>query len=91
MDLREDGANNIIFFMQVTLTFHAGMEAIGYEWGTTVKHKQRHNKSPDHESHHSIAKVLSNYGGKFGSSNVYKYDTMNGKQINNLIYIFTCY
>ena len=57
------------------------MEAIGYEWGTTVKHRQHKNRSPDHESHHSIAKILSSYGGKFGSSQTYKDDTMNGKRI----------
>lgn len=54
------------------------MEAIGYEWGTTSKHAKRQNSSPDHVSHSAIASVLSNYGGKFGASNVYKFETMNG-------------
>ena len=73
--------------MQITITFHAGMEAIGYEWGTTIKHNQRRNKSPDHLSHQSIAKVLSSYGGTFGASRPYKYDTMNGERIIRKVYI----
>ena len=38
--------------IQIVTTFHGGMEAIGYEWGTEDKLGTPKDKSPDHNSHH---------------------------------------
>ena len=63
--------------IQITTTFHGGMEALGYLWGTTDKMKRPSDKCPDHNSHHHIASILSKYAGGFERSPPYKYDTMN--------------
>lgn len=59
---------------QLALTFHGGMEAIGYEWGApTWKSK----KSPDDLAQQEIADAYSRYaGGWFGTRN-YQYGPMN--------------
>ena len=63
--------------IQIVVTFHGGMEAIGYEWGTEDKAGSLRDKSPDHNSHHQIASILSKYSGGFERSPPYRYDTMN--------------
>ena len=68
-------ANSLI---QLVATFHGGMEAIGYEWGTTTKRYKPKDRSPDHNSHHGIATILSTFSGGFDETPPYKYDTMNG-------------
>jgi hypothetical protein len=59
---------------QLALTFHAGMEVVGYEWGapTWLNHF-----SPDHTAQDSIASAYSRYGGGWGQSSPYNYGTMN--------------
>ena len=59
---------------QLALTFHGGMEVVGYEWGapTWLGHY-----SPDHTAQDSIASAYSRYGGGWSKSKPYNYGTMN--------------
>ena len=59
---------------QLSLTFHGGMEVVGYEWGapTWLGHL-----SPDDEAEKTIAAAYSQYGGGFKNSKPYNYGTMN--------------
>lgn len=59
---------------QLSLTFHGGMEVVGYEWGapTWLGHL-----SPDHTAQDVIGAAYSQYGGGFATSPAYKYGTMN--------------
>lgn len=47
---------------QIVVTFHGGMVALGYEWGS-LNHKKPHDKSPDHASHASIGKIMEIFAG----------------------------
>jgi len=58
---------------QLSLTFHGGMEAIGYEWGAP---SYKNFKSPDHFSQVDIASAYSRYAGK-ASGRTYPYGEMN--------------
>lgn len=64
---------------QLSLTFHAGMSAIGYEWGAPTYGII--TKSPDDIAQHEIAQGYSNYAGKLPSTiqevQAYPYGTMN--------------
>ena len=59
---------------QLSLTFHGGMEVVGYEWGapTWLGHL-----SPDDQAESVIGAAYSQYGGSFATSPVYKFGTMN--------------
>ncbi|CAB9498921.1 Zinc carboxypeptidase [Seminavis robusta] len=59
---------------QLSLTFHAGMEVVGYEWGapTWMGHL-----SPDDTAQATIGRAYSEYGGTFKGSTPYNYGTMN--------------
>lgn len=59
---------------QLSLTFHGGMEVVGYEWGapTWLEHL-----SPDDQGQSVIGAAYSKYGGNFKTSPAYKYGTMN--------------
>lgn len=59
---------------QLSLTYHGGMEVIGYEWGAPT---WLGSLSPDHIAQNSIAKAYSDYGGGFKTSKPYQYGTMN--------------
>jgi hypothetical protein len=59
---------------QLALTFHGGMEVIGYEWGAPT---WLHKFSPDHEAQSQIAAAYSRFGGGWSTSRPYKYGTMN--------------
>ena len=48
--------------IQLVVTFHGGMAAIGYEWGS-ANHKAPNDKSPDESANVEIATVMSNYAG----------------------------
>lgn len=59
---------------QLALTFHGGMEVVGYEWGapTWLGHL-----SPDDTAQNNVAAAYSRYGGGWEHSQPYKYGTMN--------------
>ena len=59
---------------QLALTFHAGMEVVGYEWGapTWLGHL-----SPDDTAQKNVAAAYSRYGGGWQHSKAYNYGTMN--------------
>lgn len=62
----------------IALTFHGGMQAIAYEWGTKTHYS--HPVSPDDYAQASIASIMSAYAGKFQGSR-YPHGRM-----NNLVY-----
>jgi hypothetical protein len=59
---------------QLALTFHGGMEVIGYEWGAPT---YLNYLSPDDTAQAEIASAYSRFGGSFSVSPAYKYGTMN--------------
>ena len=75
---------NALFYhtiIQIVLTFHGGMEAIGYEWGSH-NHRKPKDQSPDHHASSQIGACLSAVGGGgFKASNKvvppYSYGPMN--------------
>jgi len=58
---------------QLSLTFHAGMEAVGYEWGAPSYEAV----SPDNAAQRAIASAYSYHGGAFSGSPAYPYGIMN--------------
>lgn len=64
---------------QLAITFHGGMRAIAYEWGSPNHEMKggRSAKSPDDNGQYSIAKALSIYGGAFEDNTDYPIGTMN--------------
>ena len=56
--------------IQLVVTYHGGMVAIGYEWGSPNHHKPK-AASPDHLAYSRIGKVLSSYGSKFQNEKAY--------------------
>jgi hypothetical protein len=58
------------------VTFHGGMVAIGYEWGSP-NHNKPDDKSPDEHAHVDIAKVMSHYAGSFRQEKNYPIGNMN--------------
>jgi hypothetical protein len=59
---------------QMSLTFHAGMEVIAYEWGAPT---YSGGLSPDDTAQKEIASAYSRFGGGFTHSRPYKYGNMN--------------
>ena len=59
---------------QLALTFHAGMEVVGYEWGAP---SWLNHLAPDHEAQSQIGAGYSQYGGGWLKSRPYEYGTMN--------------
>ena len=59
---------------QLSLTFHGGMEVIGYEWGAP---SWLNHFSPDDEAQNQIAAAYSRFGGGWSTSKPYQYGTMN--------------
>ena len=59
---------------QLSITFHAGMEAITYEWGAPTYLKYM---SPDDEAQSQIAQGYKRFAGKFAGTPDYKVGTMN--------------
>eukprot|EP00934_Nitzschia_sp_Nitz4_P005610 Nitzschia sp. Nitz4//scaffold51_size120721//27077//29260//NITZ4_003719-RA/size120721-processed-gene-0.113-mRNA-1//1//CDS//3329553838//5600//frame0 len=66
---------------QLSLTFHAGMEVVGYEWGAPTwynKDDPDHDyMSPDDIAQEFIGAAYSRYGGGWSKSKPYNYGTMN--------------
>lgn len=60
---------------QLSLTFHGGMEAIGYEWGAPSYSDPY--ISPDDLAQKDIASAYSRYGGGWKTSQPYSYGPMN--------------
>lgn len=56
--------------VQVVVTFHGGMVAIGYEWGAK-NHMRPRDMSPDEFPHRDIAQIMRIYGGAFGKEKAY--------------------
>mmetsp|Transcript_24976 Transcript_24976/g.29433 ORF Transcript_24976/g.29433 Transcript_24976/m.29433 type:complete len:742 (+) Transcript_24976:134-2359(+) len=59
---------------QLSLTFHAGMEVIAYEWGAPT---YSDSLSPDHAAQKEISAGYSRFAGKFGRTPPYLTGTMN--------------
>lgn len=50
--------------IQVLVTYHAGMVALAYEWGS-LNHARPTDAAPDNEAHALIAKKMREYAGTF--------------------------
>jgi hypothetical protein len=53
--------------IQVVVTFHGGMIALGYEWGVS-NHPHPHDISPDQQANHQVGNLLADFAGIFESS-----------------------
>jgi len=62
---------------QLAVTFHAGMEAIAVEWGTTNRGQKKLHPSPDDVAQIQIANALSKYAGGFPGTPEYPIGRMN--------------
>jgi hypothetical protein len=56
--------------VQLVVTFHGGMVALGYEWGSP-NHPRPADRSPDELAHAGIAQHLKAYAGTFGREGLY--------------------
>ncbi|KAL7493043.1 hypothetical protein ACHAWT_002283 [Skeletonema menzelii] len=61
---------------QIGLTFHGGMEVIGYEWGAPT---YLNLDAPDALAQHEIASAYSRYSNGFPGHSPYDFGTMNDK------------
>jgi hypothetical protein len=59
---------------QLSLTFHAGMEVVGYEWGAP---SWLQHDSPDDKAQALIASAYSHYAGGFAGTKPYESGSMN--------------
>mmetsp|Transcript_16830 Transcript_16830/g.25306 ORF Transcript_16830/g.25306 Transcript_16830/m.25306 type:complete len:638 (-) Transcript_16830:128-2041(-) len=66
--------------VQILVTFHGGMAAIGYEWGTH-EHPRGHDTSPDNDAHHQIGAAMSQVAGGFRKERPYR-----SAPINSIVY-----
>lgn len=66
---------------QLAITFHGGMRAISYEWGSPdhylAGHARTSEKSPDHTAQFQLANVFAAYAGAFEDGTLYPTGTMN--------------
>ena len=60
---------------QLAITFHGGMRAIAYEWGTLSNHYSR--ISPDDAAQVQIGTGLSDFAGKFREGHYYPHNRLN--------------
>jgi hypothetical protein len=65
---------------QIFITFHGGMEAIGYEWGSK-NHLKPDDPSPDNHCNSMIADAMKVYAGHFSGAGDYPVG-----RINSLVY-----
>lgn len=63
-------------FIELVITFHAGMEAIGYEWGSR-NHAAPHDRSPDDVANEGLARIFSQAAGSFSHVPPYASGRMN--------------
>lgn len=66
--------------IQVVVTYHGGMIALGYEWGSQ-NHPRPNDATPDDNANRNLGSYLSQYAGKFEDNKLYPV----GK-INSIIY-----
>lgn len=59
---------------QISLTFHGGIEGIGYEWGSPSHGRAN---SPDHKAQDQVSSSFSYVGGSFKGVKPYRYGKMN--------------
>jgi hypothetical protein len=66
--------------LQLVVTFHGGMQAIGYEWGA-LNHKRPQDASPDDHANAQLGEAMSYVGGYGfpGARKAYPYGTMNAQ------------
>ncbi|KAJ0397069.1 hypothetical protein P43SY_005300 [Pythium insidiosum] len=67
---------------QLAVTFHGGMRAVGFEWGSPNHYlqngrKPRSEKSPDHTAQSQLANTLATYAGTFQDGTFYPFGAMN--------------
>jgi hypothetical protein len=62
--------------IQLVVTYHGGMVAIGYEWGSP-NHRSPNDKSPDDLSYSSIGSFFSLYAGHFQKEKSYPIGAIN--------------
>lgn len=70
---------------QLAVTFHGGMRAVSYEWGSTNHYASgsgwgggtTSEKSPDHEAQWYLGLAMSKYGGAFSDQQYYPHGPMN--------------
>ena len=65
--------------LQLALTFHGGMQAIGFNWGSFNYYKVKPSRSPDDVAIRAMAQRLSSYAGSghVPLNRAYPYNTMN--------------
>lgn len=56
--------------IQTVVTFHGGMVALGYEWGSR-NHNRPKDQSPDENAHRSIGELMGAYAGTFAGEKPY--------------------
>lgn len=56
--------------IQSVVTFHGGMVALGYEWGSR-NHLRPKDASPDHQAHKGIAELMRDFAGTFKNEVTY--------------------
>lgn len=52
--------------LQLVLTFHGGMQALGYNWGAFPYLRKEHRRSPDDASQRQVAGAVSRFAGSGG-------------------------
>lgn len=67
---------------QLAITFHGGMRAVSYEWGSTNHYSwsgwsRSSEKSPDHQAQWFLGLAMSKYGGAFKDGEFYPHGPMN--------------
>mmetsp|Transcript_16788 Transcript_16788/g.37751 ORF Transcript_16788/g.37751 Transcript_16788/m.37751 type:complete len:736 (-) Transcript_16788:43-2250(-) len=68
---------------QISITFHSGIELIGWEWGNVGRMNAKKNGfSPDDEGQRQLSEEISSYCGSFGQTRKYITGSIN----NGLIY-----
>lgn len=66
--------------VQILVTFHGGMVALGYEWGS-MDHPRGKDLSPDHMAHRDVGDSMASFAGTFPKEKSYK-----AKPINSIVY-----
>lgn len=56
--------------IQIVVTYHGGMVALGYEWGSR-NHMRPKDASPDDRANLDLAKLMSRYAGSFKREKAY--------------------
>jgi predicted deacylase len=73
--------------IQSVVTFHGGMVALGYEWGSR-NHNRPKDHSPDENAHRSIGELMSSYAGTFAGEK--PYPGMEDSSPSYTVFVFLC-